>query len=422
MGFKNILGPGLKSIFSNAFYLSSASILTLFLRTLYVVVLARYLGPSDYGKYGYVIAWYNAFVPLTSLGLQVILGKEVGQDRERGRDLVQETLMLKLLALGLLTPLYLWLSYVAESDDEIRFVMLLLVMAFLGRGLAIWVSQVVVAYEVAMLHLRQEGIFRALEIGLGILMVLAGGGVFAVVLIHGLVWLAQGLFGIVLIHRRVEPIHLVWNLKKTIHLMLRGLPLGLTTIVTIVLLQSPLLLYRHLEGAGISLGQLALVLQVVGLFATIVGSGSAAALPVLSRSIMRRDGKDRKYLFMAYIGVFLVSGVIVILGMFFAQPALIFIFGNEYVIAAEMVGSAIWLIIPLFLAPLTTQYFYAHGRHLIPLLASGVGLSVTAFNAFLYRVGEGPSSILIAFGAGCVAWNICLTIGVFGHGRKRGYT
>ncbi len=406
------LRSGARSVLRNALYISSATSLTIVLRGLYALVLARHLGPDEYGVLNYGLAWYFVFLPLTFLGLQAILGAEVGRDRGIGKELVSETLALKVAATGLLVPIYVGLVVVVEPDHHMKGVLLLLSMALAGRSIATWVTQVVVAYETARLHLRQEAVFRSAEVILGIIAVLLGAGVYGIAALHGTVWLSQAVFGIALVHRRVEPLRWTWSSAKSLSLLRRGLPIGISTILTTWLMQSPLLVYRHAVGADAALGQLALVLQLVGLSSAVVASGTSAALPVLSRSVRQRDGQDKRYLRAVYAISILLGGSAAIVGALIGEPLIVWAFGQQYQQAAGLIGLALWLLIPLLLAPAVSQYYFAHRKYAGPLFASALGLAVVALFGPSASAGYGVEGVLWAFGAGCAVWGLVLTIGL----------
>ena len=56
------------------------------------------------------------------------------------------------------------------------------------------------------------------------------------------------------------------------------------------------MLYRHAAETTAGLGQVALVMQGLMILAVVPLSAGTAALPVLSRAVARRDGKDLRFI------------------------------------------------------------------------------------------------------------------------------
>ena len=61
----------------NFFWLSWEHVYRLALSFFVGILVARYLGPTDWGKYSYAIAFVGLFTPLVHLGLKNILIREI---------------------------------------------------------------------------------------------------------------------------------------------------------------------------------------------------------------------------------------------------------------------------------------------------------------------------------------------------------
>ena len=61
----------------------------------YVVLLAKILGADLYGLFNYGLSWYLVFIPLSALGIDVIIVRGIGRDRDRASRLVGQTLALR---------------------------------------------------------------------------------------------------------------------------------------------------------------------------------------------------------------------------------------------------------------------------------------------------------------------------------------
>ena len=86
----DITGEGVVSIALNASYLLAGRWLTISVRFIYAIILTRYLGPELYGYLNYGISWYFAFFPVATVGLGIILIREVGRNRDNSKKTVNQ--------------------------------------------------------------------------------------------------------------------------------------------------------------------------------------------------------------------------------------------------------------------------------------------------------------------------------------------
>lgn len=342
-----IEGSGVASLARNLIYLLAGRGVWFITRFIYVVILARVLGPKVYGIINYGIAWYLLFLPLTSMGMAVVLSRDVGQDRLKGHDTALHTLTLRIVLILMATAAYLSLSFFLEHDPASRMLVFFFTFALIGRSLSAWTETVYTAYEINKYSFRQHFIFRPLEVVLGLLVLMIWREALPVVLIHGLVWCVEAVYGLSMIHRRVFPLRLGMNFAKLNRIFFQGVPLGVAMLLMAFPNQGPLIFFRHLASASDMLGQLALAMQAFLILSYIPIALGSVMLPALSRSVARGDGKDRMYAETS-LRISLLSGtVLILLGTVFGPWMMAQIFGDRYTQAGALIGQVLWLLIPL---------------------------------------------------------------------------
>lgn len=416
---------GIRSIATNAGYLIAARVLTNLVRAVYVVVLARYLGPELYGLFAYGQSWYLAFLPLPLLGLGFILGREAGRDREHGGRLAQRTLTLQLVATVAATVACATAGWIADPEPAARPLLLIFALALAGRSVSIWVQQAFAAFEQSKYSLHQERLFRPAEVAIGVAVLMAGGGVVGVAAVHAALWWLQAVRGVVLVHRRITPLRLVWEWPTLARLVAQGLPIGLHTIFVAWLLQGTLVLYRHAAGLGAGLGadgggdlgQLALAIQALLLLNVAAVSVSLSALPVLSRAVARADGNDRRFAEEA-LRVGLIAGAMAGMAATTAGPWVVqTLLGERYVLAGELLGPAMWLL---------TAFAWGNGLSAVliarsasrGLLLSGLAGAVTLTLSLPPLVSNaGALGAVLATGAGAGVWALSSVVFVVRSGK-----
>jgi O-antigen/teichoic acid export membrane protein len=357
-----ISGTGVASISRNLAYVMGGRGVYFVTRFLYAVVLARVLGPEIYGKINYGIAAYLLFLPLTKIGLEVILSRDAGLDRQQGERTASLTLTLRIASILVVTAAYIGFSLLFEDDPELRMIVLVFSFALMGRSLAFWTDSVYTAYEVNQYSFRQQSIFRPLEIALGFLALFIWGKALPVVGAHCLAWCLEAAYGLYVIQRGILPLRLIREAGELKRMLLQGLPLAGIMLMSTFLLQGPIIFFRHLGSHGDSLGQLALAMQVFFMLSQIPLALGNVSLPVLSRAAARQDGKDRIYTEIVFRYTVLFGGALALLGMAFGPWVTIGIFGNHYAQGGTLVGAALWLVIPFTTENVLTGVLLARKR------------------------------------------------------------
>jgi O-antigen/teichoic acid export membrane protein len=278
-----------QSIVANGARLMGVQWIETALNTAYFAVMARCLGPSLYGHWAYGIAAYVLVIGFLGFGLDALVFLRVGRDKRIAGDFVGMMLTLRLTLLGVGAIALAAYAFAAEPDRLSRLVLLLLVPALFGRGLALTARVCFLAYERMADYAKFVALFRSAEAVCGIAYLLAGGGLIGVVVLHVLWWIAEGAFGLLRIRSRLTRYALRFAWRPMGGLLAEGTVLGLGTAANTCLSSGPILILGHTTVGMAQLGQFAIVLSL-----TMILTGSAqafftAALPVLSRSTPGAD-------------------------------------------------------------------------------------------------------------------------------------
>ena len=110
--------PQIHRVLKGAVYLGSAQFMRVVFRALYIIVLARFLGPEMFGLYNYGLGWYLAFMSLTQLGFDLILSKEGGRNKVDSDIFVAGTLRVQLLV-TIFTTLTCWVVALVLEEQEV---------------------------------------------------------------------------------------------------------------------------------------------------------------------------------------------------------------------------------------------------------------------------------------------------------------
>ncbi|MCB1787854.1 MAG: oligosaccharide flippase family protein, partial [Gammaproteobacteria bacterium] len=287
---------GIHSIVVNTFYSSSARLAAIVARAVYVVVIANQLGPELYGLFNYGMSWYLLFVPLGIIGIDEVMVREIGRHGAAAPAVVDNSLSLRLAAgLGAVVACVA-LGAGLDGAEPVRALLYVFALALFGRTLSAWSNAVFRGSEASQYLLAQELGFRVLEVVIGLLLLWRGHGLVALAGVHAAGWLLQGVVGVAYVRARFFP-RLSLRVERRLlrQLVLAGLPFLAWALLLGWLVQGPVVLGRTAFGDGSALGQLALGAQVFVLVGSVVAELGTAAIPVLTRSAERADGKTRRF-------------------------------------------------------------------------------------------------------------------------------
>jgi len=361
------------------------------------------LGPELYGLLVYGQSWYMAFLPLAALGLDGILSREVGaKDSQQGIELVGKIVSLKIIAVPLVGLICAIIGSIADPDSAL--ILWVFSLALIARGFANITEQIFTAYEVSRHSLNQEILFRPLEILVGLLILSAGGGILAIAAWHAGVWFLQAVRGVLLTRRYLFSFPISWKWKDSTSILKEGFLLLIGAMAYTWMLQGPLILYRHLASDQASLGSIALVFQAFFILCIFPWSISRAALPVLGRSVMHRDGNEKLFSKVMIQFTFILGGLSGILGMGIGSWLIDLVMGPAYLTTGTYLGWGLWLLLPFSVGTALQIIFVAEKRPLCVSGASIVGVIIVSVLVFAFVPAFGIKGIFLGTGIGMAIW------------------
>lgn len=396
---------GLTSIFRNSFHLAAGHAGAVIIRFLYLMVLVRWLSPVEYGKFSYGMSWYLILIVITYLGQDIILGRGIGRGEQHPKQLLDRTLFQRFIAICIVALVSITTATISDRDTGILPTLVAFTFAMAGRSLWIWSVWCLTAFERAKRAVVTDLIFRAIEV----LCVLAlflfdEPGIFDVAAIHAASWCLQGSLGAVRA-RNAVPQHTQVGVNDTVSLWRDGVAGAIYAFGLAWFLQAPVLLFRYFGDPGPTLGHFALAFQLIGHLQVIPYLVGSAALPVLSRSAMRKDGKDRMLALAILAAVPVAGSILVALAAVISPPLIIALFGEAYGDTTAVLLAGLWLLIPLGIAVLMQQFTLAAAQR--PFLGVAAPLGGVVVMALLYghmAAEQGYKGAIIATGVGMTVW------------------
>jgi len=411
---------GILSIIKNTIYILSGQGIQFGMRFIYAIILARTLGPHDYGIISYGTSLYIAVLPVTKLGIELVIIRAIGCDKEYGRKLIKAAQPLRKLIAYLCTLIFAAATYISETDPQTKIILVFFSIALLGRSFANWNLAMFTAYEANKFSFRLQSIFRPLEVILGLSALALWRTPLAVVLTHAATWWLEVILGSTLLKKHFRIPTGKWNSSILKAIVPEALPVGLSTTLSLLLTQRPLIIFKYLNGPGITTGNLALGMQVFAILSQLPIAANNASYPALSRSVARGDGKEIMFVETMMRLIIFFGSALALLGMAFGGALVVFVFGSKYAEAGTLIGTSLWLMIPwsainaLSKVQMARQKYYSNlaifligaGTFLLiikpitdaygiqgPVLASLTGMSAVSFLLLLTISREGTLNI-----------------------------
>lgn len=389
----------------NAGFLVAAKAVSKALRLFYVVVLVRYLGPELFGLFTYLQSWHLVFFSLALFGTGRLISKQIGGDPENAEQYAATGVALRFLTASVATLGCMAVALHSSIVGESVAILCLFALAVFARAMAMWAQNLFVAFEVTHLGLRQEAIYRTLEVILGLSVLALGGGLLEIVGIYALSWLLQTLSSWRLVYPNLVEFRMEWRCRELMAFVRIALPFMLFSISLAALLKGSIVTYKLALPTAEEFGQVALVMQVLIVFAVLPKSLASAALPVFSRWVAEGVGKRTGHV-TNMLQVSIVSAAALAMVTTLVAPQVFpRVFGAGYVPAASMVGPAMWLILPIGMAILLNQLTTAHGRHWEGALAAALGAVITLLTIFVTAPVRGSDGLFLGIAAGATVWS-----------------
>lgn len=398
----------IKNILKNSGYLVGARGMNMIVRVVYAIALARYLGAENYGLYFYALSWYIVFLPFTSLGLWAVISRDVGQSEEKGKKTVLQSFGLRSILSLVIAFICAVSGLLLHSEILLKQLLILFSISMVGRALAIWVEHVFNAYSQSKYVLRLEMIFRPLEAGVSVLILVMGGGIIELALSHGAFWWIQGLYGYSLLQRNMYKIKPNWEWLGIKRLLSKGVLLGVSSFCIVWFLQGPLILARNSSFDAIELGQLALLLQIFTILSQVPQMIRMAALPILSKPENQEGDSVNNILDLGLKTSWLV-GVLAGLVAWYTGPWLVeLLFGHEFKTVGNYIGQILFLLVPWTWGNLLWTKLLSDGNvkiSTIALVSSCILLTMSFFTLITFLHFD---AVIIAMNIGLWSWVIIL--------------
>jgi O-antigen/teichoic acid export membrane protein len=339
------------------------------------VLLLRYLGVSDYGRYATVTALVAVVSGLTDAGLGAVGTRDLAR---RPPGAARRRLLGSLLGLRLvLTPVGV-VAGVAVAGLLGFDRTLVLGVAIAGAGLVLGAYQATMSFplyvrvrptSLAAIDLLQQAV-SLVSIGL---LVAAGVGLLAFFAVPVVLAVASVAATALLVGQNVvwRPRYERDEWKALIH---EVLPLAAASVMSVIYLRV-LIILMSLLASTVETGLFAASFRITAMLLGLSSLALTVLAPVLAVAAEERDRLH--YIFQRTIEVALIGGVfLAIVAVVIAEPVLVLLGGEEYRDAAPVLRIQVFALVPLFFGEACGAVLIAIRRQSVFVVSGAVSLVV----------------------------------------------
>lgn len=331
---------GKKKFLGNVGWLLGGKIINMLLQFFVSLATARYLGPANFGTINYVAAYVSFFSSIASLGLSVIVIKDIATDTFDNNEVIWTSIWMRLITAVFSTVAIISLIYISNKSDPT-----IVLIAFLESLSILFSSFDTINYYFQAKLLSKwssiAGVFSYLGMSLYRIYLLATGA--------DVVWFAfassiDTIFLTIFLlafYIKIEGFHPVFNwdlgkrlLKESYHYLIAGL-------VSILYAQvDRIMIGNMLDNA--SVGYYSAALTISSLWSMI----PIALIQSLSPVLYDIAKKDRKIflrrLRQSYALLFWLNAIYSIIVCVFSKWIIIFLYGREYLAGTNALKIVVW--------------------------------------------------------------------------------
>lgn len=331
---------GKKRFFSNIGWLMGGKIVNMILQFIVSLATARYLGPSNFGTINYVAAFVSFFSSIASLGLAVIVIKEIATDKYDNNEVIWTSILMRFATAVLSTISIITLMLITNRNDS-----MIVQIAFLESLSILFSSFDTINYYFQAKLLSKwssiAGVLAYIGMSLYRIYLLATGADivwFAFATSTDMIFLTVFLL---IFYIKIEGFHPGFNwslgknlLKQSYHYLIAGL-------ITILYAQVDRIMLGNMLDKT-SVGYYSAALTISALWSMIPGALIQSLSPVLYDVAKKDRNLYLRRLRQSYAVLFWLNAAYSIFVGLFAHWIVLLLYGKEYLAGTTALRIVVW--------------------------------------------------------------------------------
>ncbi|MFV8868473.1 flippase [Serratia fonticola] len=337
------------------------------------ILLARKLGPHDFGIYNYLISLVSLLTPLTALGLNAIVVRDLVDNRKEENLILGTSCFVRFIGASLATIIIVVIDIFFDvSRSNLTWLTVLAVANIFScfQVIDFWLQSNIDSKQAAKLRLS---VFITSSICKIIAIEVFHQGLNTILIIQTIEILLSGLgFWVLYISMGGKLASWKYNTKKAKNLLGRSWWLVLSGVAEIIYLKIDQIMLGNMASysAVATYAVAARLSEVWYFFPTII---TASFFPILIKAKSESEDIYRDKLLSLSTKLFSFAFVISILITFLSRPIIIFLYGDEYSLSASILVIHIWASVFVFMRAVLSKWLVIENLLAFSLLTHLMG-------------------------------------------------
>lgn len=385
---------GFRRYASNTGWLFLERLLKMPVSLIIIILLTRYLGPENYGLLSYAQSYVGIFVAFSTLGIDVILVRELSKDKEKNNKLLGTALALKLLASVFAIAIIFIINFNMVDKEAVLLVnVIAFMLIFQSINTFDAYFQANVLSKFSAIANTVAFIFSSI-LKLGLIFFEADLVYFAYALVVDSILIALGYLYIYIKQQKLLS-KLKYDKEIAIYFIKNGWPLMIVALAAFIYTRTDQLMLKHLVGNE-AVGNYAAAIRVSELFYFIPLMIMQSIFPKMVE-MKQRSQKEYFNLLERLFKLVVWSAIPIALGLFFFSDLIVSVlYGEQYTEASEVLSILAFAIIFNALGIITTRVLYIEHYEKKYLYRSILGVLVNIVLNFWFIELYGAKGAAIA--------------------------
>ncbi len=347
---------GFQRYFRNTGWMFAAQIFSMGVSFISTIIIARRLGPLNFGQLSYANSFISIFSILATLGIDYILYRDLIKNPEKRREYLGSAFIIKLVGGGITASIAVISSYFYSQDDVSRFLILILSGTFFFNAFQIinyeFQARVKSKYP-SIISFIINFVINALEV----IVILNGKGVIYLAFVALFGTVSYAILYVLFYERKLNEKILDWKFDKqiTIELLKDSWPLIFTGTFSLIYARIDQVLIKNMLGASeVGIYSVAVTLAEVWGFipSIIVLSLFPAVINAKKTSLESYHSRLRKLSFLLLTLAVIIASIVTTVAPFIIR----LIYGPAFSDSIIILQIYVWACIGTFLTALASNY------------------------------------------------------------------
>jgi len=364
---------GFRKYLANTSWMMGEKSIRLGINLIIGIIIARYLGPRDYGLLAYAISFVSIFGVMSSLGFQDVLIRELIKEGDKREELLGTTFLLRLAGACLLLLTVAIISLMVFPDKS-SITMVMIVAS----------SHIFLSFNVIESFFESK--VKARISSRSLLIALLGSSVFKIILVMISATVVCFAFSM-LVESMILSICLVafyhadgnsvldWKFLRgrAISLLSDSWPLAVAWLFAMAYTRVDQIMIKYLLGNQ-ELGYYAVAVSMTEAWTVLPAVITASFFPAIIYAKRRGESlykfrMQRLFTLLVWISIFISVPI-----SLFSKPIIFYLFGDSYSNSSEVLAVLIWSSVPIFIGIVNGKWIVAENLQRIWLIINPIGM------------------------------------------------